>query len=173
VQTNQLIAAHWKYPITWNVILVGAPQMDPTETGALLISWDIVIGAGQSQTRIFPFALGPLSIFPGPTPTGLVSEGMWWAGPSGDPFVGLPLYQPLIATFQIPAQDIQITAHPSNGFLSAPANTDSVTVGAYVAPITEPHALQLMQDIMGEHQGDRKGGWMGPGFTPEPLGYRR
>jgi hypothetical protein len=156
-QSSQLIATHWDYPLTWNVMFVGVPVLNSDETGALHLKFRVVVGVGQSQTSfIYPFS----------TTAGapLGAEGFNFTGPP---------YNAIMSLQQIPAQDLQVTSLLTVSGLTSTSPSEQLVVGVYAAPIIESHTMRDLADRLAPGQGERQGGWMPPGFTPEHLGYKR
>jgi hypothetical protein len=156
-QSSQLIAAHWDYPLTWNVMFVAAPVLNADETGALHLQFKVVVGVGQSQTSfIYPF-----STIAG---AALGAEGFNFTGPP---------YNTIMSLQQIPAQDLQVTSLLSVSGLTSVGHSEQLVVGVYAAPIIESHTMRDLAERLAPGQGERQGGWMPEGFHPEQLGYRR
>ena len=151
LSSKQLVAAHWRWPLTWKLMVAVVPAMVAAETAIFTLAIRVTVGSGQGTTTVKL----PL-IFVAPS-----------AGP-GSAYLDQTFF------FDIPAQDIQVEA-----LLTGTANQpgDSVTVGVYVAPVTEAHAMTHMLDGFAKDErfgrGEREGGWMPPGFHPEPLQYGR
>lgn len=165
-QTRQLVQGHWKWPITWNVQLIAIPKFGGDETGTVFVQWPITIGVGQAQTTIL-YPLSSTSL-PSATPAnGLYAEGMFWATPSALQVFGFASYTPLVAEFNISAENIQINAQEFNGVLTT-ASTDYMELAAYIAPITEPHVLEAMLEEMGPEAAVRHAHALAQGPQPAP-----
>jgi hypothetical protein len=93
--TQQLVSARWDYPISWTVLLVMVPQLDPAETQPFTVTYKITVGVGQG-TQTYPVTYG---------------------------FTAAGFYVPISDQKTIPSQDLQIiaslTGNPSvnEGFL--------------------------------------------------------
>lgn len=147
--TKQVVSARWRYPISWKLMCMATIQPPAGETATFNVRPLVVVGSGQGQMQI---RLPPLVLAP----------------PYGD----------VVAFFTIPAQDLQVRFLLEGVSDAVAGNQGNIQVGAYVAPITEPHAMTHLADgFMRDErfaQEARQGGWMQPaGFVEEPLGYRR
>jgi hypothetical protein len=150
-QGRQLVTAHWKWPMTWQCLFVVVPQFGPTETGEVDVDYNVTVGCGGGMITFQRRVVIPNS--------------------------AISVYPTVIDdTLVLPAQDIQIDlallSTPDSRSFTGPG---ALVVGAFVAPVTESHALAHMLDCMCTDQENRKAGegWMPPGFTPTPLGYGR
>ena len=146
---KQLVNAHWKWPLTWQTLFVLVPQFAPDETGQLDVDFNITVGCGGGVITFQRRLHIPAS--------------------------AISVYSTVIDDALIlPAQDIQIdlalVSTPDNNSFTGPGQ---LIVGAFVAPVTEAHAMTHMLACMCEGQEQRQGGWMPPGFNPTPLGYTR
>lgn len=160
----QLVNAHWRWPLTWQVAFILFPQFDPTETGSLTVRFAVTIGSGSSQMTFNRDVTVPASathVYTTVVDTGLI----------------------------LPAQDLLITpiliTTPDGSPLGS--SGDTLEIGAFAAPQTEAHAMLQMleclcrleenlcrlEEKMGGGADERRGDWMPPGFTPEPLAYGR
>jgi hypothetical protein len=142
-QSRQLVNAHWRWPLTWCVVTSIQPQMAAGEAGTFTVSIAFNVGLGQANSG---FAI----------PFALTAAG---------------LYAPVFDQRFIPAQDLQI-----NAFIvgtSTIAAQENIQISVWVAPMTEPHAMTHILERMGGDPPRGEHSWMGPGFTPEPLEYRR
>ena len=138
--TQQLVAAHWDYPITWTVLLVMTPQLTGAEVNPFTVTYNVTVGVGQG-THTYPLTYD---------------------------FIAGGFYAPISDQKFIPAQDLQINALLTGN----PSNNEGFQIGAFAAPMTEPHAMREIGRILrGESQSHVQ--WMPPGFHPEEMGYRR
>jgi len=137
---RQLIAAHWRWPLSWNCLVLITPQFNADETADLTLYLNATVGVGQAiATTVYEFDIS-------------------------SPYA--PQQIPLV----IPAQDLQITASVSLGFLSK--EPESLQLACFVAPVTEPHAMtHLLDKLRGERE--EAVHWMPPGFNEAAMGYRR
>lgn len=146
--TKQLLSLHWKWPISWNVYLVFVPLFNATENATFTINVEYVIGVGQGiDSFVRQFNIAPTA---GVYPVSVVDQEF------------------------VPAQDLQLTAQ----LIASPSTTvaEQLKIAAWAAPQTEPHAMRYMLELfekMSTGQGGQEVQWMGPGFEPVPLGYRR
>lgn len=155
-QGKQLVNAHWPWPLSWQTAVIINPQMAPDETGSVIVGVEFTIGSGDGNAT-------------------------WIAT-----YTVSPPYNPIFDPYQgpIPAADVlvrvaylaQVTETSGlTNLLSV--NTDNLEVGVFAAPVTEAHALRHLLEGFSKDErfgaGEREGGWMPPGFHPEPLGYRR
>lgn len=146
---SQLVNAHWRWPLTWGIALVLTPQ--GAIAGDVSVQFAITIGSGDAQQTI----LRTVTI-----PNGSADSAI-------DNALILPACDLLIRPQVLTTTD----SHPVTG-------PGSLEIGAFVAPQTEPHAMLEMLACMCRIEGasnadQRRDGWMGPGFNPEPLGYGR
>jgi hypothetical protein len=98
--TQQIVAAHWDYPLTWCVQIALIPQFNPAESTAFLLTLNCILGTGQGQMQIpfqYPFAAPP--------------------------------YAPTFDQKFFPAQDLQISATLTGAFVT-PSNSFQVGVFA-------------------------------------------
>lgn len=161
-KSNQQVAkAQWRWPLTWGLrivaTVVGADPLSP----AFDVTYEVTIGSGQnSSTATFgPYTITPTAVGVYPTVTDFI---------------------------QLPAQDVQVTATVVSDKALSVGIVSTVYAGAYLAPITEPHAMtELLDHARGETGGAR---WMtehhgptqgqpgtGQGFpiNPDPLHYQQ
>jgi hypothetical protein len=153
----QLVKAQWRWPLLWGLRLVIVPSFDATETAAFSVAVQVTLGAGQNSTTA--------------TFTYALTHP----------------YPVCVNDFiELPASDIQVTA-TLTGVPAANDVQENVTIGAYVAPTTEPHAMTHLFEALVEKapQGQR---WMqdypsggapthpGTGIAfpvnPDPLHYQ-
>jgi len=162
-QGKQLVNAHWRWPLNWQLALVLVPQFDPAETGIVRVAYQVSFGSGNSI--ILPFV-----------------ESIQGTGTAASNAT-LSL---LDTSVLLPAQDIQVTVTGLTTDVDSGHPLQSgggLQIGAFVAPQTEPHAmleaLACLCRLEGSSGGvdQRHGDWMEggipPGFHPEPLGYKR
>lgn len=158
VQTKQLAQARWRYPLLWGLRISIEPQMAEGETLTFTVTYQVILGAGQTSANVyFPYTLAP---------TG-------------------GIYLPITDFQQVPAQDVQVICSVSSP--GGSGLTDNIRVGAFLAPLTEPHAgAELVEMLSGDSPGMR---WMdgnphppshqnpdtGIAFpvNPDPLHYQR
>jgi hypothetical protein len=157
---NQLVNAHWRWPLTWQTLVCIVPQFSPDEVGAMVVRLDWTLGSGDAQNTFQTFYTVSL-----------------------DPTTGL--YTSVIDTETIlPGADVQVVlgallpvAEASGLPALTTTSVDVLDIGVFVAPQTEAHALLLLLEGFSKDErfgaGEREGGWMPPGFNEEPLGYRR
>jgi hypothetical protein len=143
-KTVQLNQAHWRWPLSWVWRLALTPQMPAVETGTFKVEIQVTLGVGQAQTTF--------SLFYSITKTGSV-------------------YLPVTDSQLFPAQDIQMRAVVT-GAASQATVTDAIIIGSFLAPQTEPHAMTEMLERMQGKAPDQVE-WMGEGFHPQALHYRR
>jgi hypothetical protein len=141
-QTRQLLQLHWRWPLSWTVLLVMVPQFGPAENQTFLVTWQVTIGIGQA-IQTFPL--------------------LYTFAPSGG------VYAPQTPTLTIPAENLQMIATLTTVAGGAANDTDYMLVGAFGAPVTEPHAMTSLRDGL-PHDGERVD-WMPEGFHPERLRY--
>ncbi len=157
---KQLAQAKWRWPIQWGLRVIIVPHMDAAETGDVTVNVLVTVGSGQnSTTATFQYVVAPT------------------AG----------VYPLCINDFQeIPASDVQVTAQLLTGQLTS-VNLETVEVGVYLAPTTEPHGLtRLFEWMMDPRHAEQR--WMqnygppsqqNPGtgiafpVNPDPLYYQR
>lgn len=146
---SQLVNAHWRWPLTWSIALLVTPM---GVTGDISVQFEIIIGAGDAKQSI----LRTVTVLNGATDTTV------------DNTLFLPACDILIQPKLITSTD----SHPITG-------PGTIEIGAYAAPETEAHAMLEMLSclcrIEGAGNADQRqaGGWMPPGFYPEPLQYGR
>ena len=155
---SQLVNAHWRWPLTWRTLVCIRPQFAADETGTVTVKLDWTIGSGDAQQTFSMFyVLSPT--------TGVGYEDI------------------VDSTLLLPAADVQVTlAAPGGIFVPGgeghslvTTSVDMLEIGVFVAPVTEPHAGLHAADVATaiDDANRQDGTWMGPGFLPEPLGYRR
>jgi hypothetical protein len=147
VISKQMVAAHWRWPLSWNLWVAFVPIFDSTETATFTATLNVTIGVGQAiMTFPISYALAPT------------------AG----------VYVPVFDQKLVPAQDLQIRVEVTGkAALTNPTGTDSLTVGLFVAPQTEPHAFTMLMDRIVSGERPDNVPWMQEGFTEAPMGYRR
>jgi hypothetical protein len=157
---RQLAQARWRWPIQWGLRVIIVPHFNADEAGDVTVNVLVTVGSGQnSTTAVFSYLVAPT------------------AG----------VYPVCINDFQqIPASDVQVTAQLLTGQITS-ATLETLEVGIYLAPVTEPHAMTRMYEAMveGKPEGKR---WMqdygepspqNPGtgiafpINPDPLHYQR
>jgi hypothetical protein len=152
VSGKQLVNAHWRWPLTWSIALVLTAQ---NLTGDIFVTYEITMGSGDAQETI----RRTINIANGQTDSTV------------DNVLRLPACDIMIRPTIISSTDSHAIAGPG-----------SLEICAFAAPETEPHAMLAMLDCMcrleeknndGQGVDQRQGDWMPPGFTPEPLRYRR
>jgi len=149
---SQLVNAHWRWPIQWKTLVCLVPQFAPDETGSVDVAVTWTIGSGDAQQSF---------------------QTNYTVGP--------PYLTVLDNTVDLPAADVQVTLAqgaltqtPGEGKTLSTASVDFLEVAIFVAPVTEAHALlHLAESLEALLGATREGGWMPPGFHPEPLGYDR
>jgi hypothetical protein len=146
--TKQLISARWRWPMTWKLAAAIRVNAPPGAANPITIAVETTLGSGQAQQTVF---LSPLIVIPAP-------------------------YLDVYMTFDVPAQDIQCRARVMFAGEEI-AGSFAVQIGLFTAPITEAHAMTHVADGLSKDERfeneARQGGWMPPGFNPEPLGYHR
>ena len=153
---RQLVNAHWRWPLAWQTLVVMQPQFAADETGAVVVSIEWTIGSGDAQlTFSSSYTLAP-------TPVSGVYASII------DPTIFIP-------ACDIMVQVKSLVAAPGDGKGPNTATVDSLDIGVFVAPQTEPHATLHLLEHWDKYldSGNREDGWMPPGFNPEPLGYTR
>lgn len=145
---SQLVNAHWRWPLTWAVALCVTPR---GVTGDIAVQFEIILGSGDAQQSI----LRTVNVLNGAVDTTV------------DNSLFLPACDILIRPKVLASDD----THPLTG-------PGVIEIGAYVAPETEAHAMLEMLNCLCRLEGagnadQRQGGWMPPGFYPEPLQYGR
>jgi len=146
--TFQLVAARWRWPLLWGVRIVIVPALDAGETGTFVVDVQVTLGSGQnSMTAHFTYTIAPT------------------AG----------VYPICVNDFlEIPASDIQVTATINGNPSVAGTVNESLQVGVFVAPQTEPHATTRMYEAMVEQAPEAKRFMDGQiGFQDEALRYQR
>jgi len=143
--SRQMIAAHWRWPLSWNLWVAIVPSFEAETTGIITITLQTTIGIGQAIAT-FPivYTLSPTS----------------------------GVYLPITDQKLIPAQDLQIIAQLDATEATKGVN-DNLTIGVFVAPQTEPHAMTHLLDKMVHGERPEEVQWMPPGFNEAPMGYRR
>jgi len=152
--TKQLVAAHWRWPLVWVCHLVVQPNLQG-ETQTFLINLLLNLGCGQG---VIPFTR------------------QYTLAPPYTALTGPSTITDLSDTFQLPGQDIQAQVSVSTVGNDQPTGStaQALTIGFFVAPLTEPHAMTLMHDKIVHGEGPQPAQWMDgqTGFHPEPLRYR-
>jgi hypothetical protein len=143
--SKQQIAAHWRWPLSWNLWVAIIPQFEASETASFVIELQTTIGVGQAVATF------PLRYTLSPT-----------AG----------VYLPITDQKFLPGQDIQIITNVFNSTNTTGVN-DNLTVALFIAPQTEPHAFTKMMDRLVHHESPDEVQWMPPGFYEAGMGYRR
>ena len=117
--SKQMVAAHWRRPLGWVVNVVINPQLNSDETADVILDVTLTQGSG------------------GAIISGHKRYTMTLAGG----------YAPVLDSFQIAAQDIQVAVSASikNG---ASAAQEGLQVGVFVAPVTEPAAAARQTDAL-------------------------
>lgn len=142
--SKQLIAAHWRWPITWNCQFILIPSL-PGETQVFTVDLNIIIGVGQAM-------MGFDKLYTLTRTAGV--------------------YLPIMDNFQLPAQDIQAKVFV-NAQGAQTGTHNSIQVGMFVAPMTEPHAMTMVLEELARGNSPDQARWMMEGFEPSPLAYRR
>jgi len=160
MQSKQLAQARWRWPLLWGMRVSIEPQIAAGETLTFTVTFQVTIGSGQN--------------------TATVSFVYLLTAANG--------YAPITDFQQLPAQDIQVTCTVSSP--GGSGLTDNIRVGAFLAPVTEPHAMTHVYEMMSgeadapgarwmtEHHGSDPDGpqpGTGQGFpiNPDPLHYQR
>lgn len=158
--TKQLAQARWRWPLVWGLRISIEPQMAVGETLTFTVTFQVTIGSGQNTANVYFVYL--LTAANG--------------------------YAPITDFLQLPAQDVQVQCTVSSP--GGSGLTDNIRVGAFLAPVTEPHATTHLYEIasgesqepgarwMTEHHGSNPDGpqpGTGQGFpiNPDPLTYQR
>jgi len=140
--SKQLVAAHWRWPITWNVQFVLIPAL-PGETQIFDVDLQLTIGVGQAMMQF---------------------DKTYVLQRTGG------VYLEILDNFNLPAQDIQ-----SQVFINArgaqTGTNNSIQVGMFVAPMTEPHAMTAVLDEMVRGNEEAQTRWMQSPFRDNPLHY--
>jgi hypothetical protein len=141
--SKQLASAHWRWPLTWTVLLPMTAMLEPAETADVIVTIEYTVGVGQAMVTY--------------------TEDFTITHASG--------YAPLSPQRFIPAQDIQIRAFVTTSKTPTGLADESVQVGCMIAPMTEPHAMtELLEHEVGIAQKEVE--WMqNQPFTAEPLEY--
>lgn len=142
--TKQLVQAHWRWPLTWQLQLSFHAELgtNVTETADFLFDVEFTVGAGQAKmTYVETFTM---------------------TNASG--------YADVAVSRALPAQDLQLRVFARSS--KAVVQAAQLIIGAMVAPITEPHVMIEMLDNL-EGQRHDQVEWMREGFHPQPLHYRR
>jgi hypothetical protein len=161
---RQIVKAQWRWPLLWAFRpVISVQSTDPTAP-QFVVTYTVTIGSGQNSSDI-PFEY-----------TMIPSFGVY---PTTTDFI------------ELPASDIQIVASVFNNNLLTLGQQSVINVGAYLAPVTEPHAMtELLEHVqtdgadhpgvrwMTEHHGSNPSGpqpGTGQGFpvNPDPLYYQR
>jgi hypothetical protein len=147
--TKQLVQAHWRWPLSWTVqfsFVANFGTTAPAETVTFLFDVEFTVGVGQGKmTWVTTYTMVP-------------------SAPN--------VYPNLSPQVTIPAQDLQIRVRVRSSANPTGVAGENFLVGCMVAPVTEPHAMtEALRVLEGEPRDEVE--WMGPGFTPQPLHYRR
>jgi hypothetical protein len=147
VLSKQLAQAHWRWPLSWSFWAMFVPMFDSTERATFTVITSVTLGVGQAQltTEIR---------------TDIAHDAS-------------NLYHPVNLAETFPAQDIQVRCRViGQASLTTPGGQDSLAIGIFLAPQTEPHA---MTEILARLEGEGKDQveWMREGFHPQALHYRR
>lgn len=145
--TRQMVSAKWRRPLGWVCNVVIAPQFN-AETGTFVFQARITQGIGGGLvTSVKTYTLAPVG----------------------------GVYDPIFDSFELAAQDIQIDVALVRT-AAAVGGPESVQIGVFVAPITEPHAMTAILDQTDGGLPPPHRRWMhdspSPGFEPAPLGYQ-
>jgi hypothetical protein len=142
---KQIAKTQWRWPIMWGVRFIVSVQTTDPNAPAFDVTFQVTIGSGQnSSTCEFTYTVTP-------------AAGVY----------------PIVTDFQqLPASDIQITGTVKSSVALAPGITSTVYLGAYVAPLTEPHGLtRLFEWMLPPPEGGQR--WMQnypPGGSPQNPG---
>jgi hypothetical protein len=118
---------------------------DGTESATFTVQLQITLGCGQAMAQFsIPYTLAPTS-------------GVY-----------LPVYDQKF----LPAQDIQVGVSVQGTANATSPGKDTLLVGLFVAPQTEPHAMTMVLDKL-DADDERRDRWMREGFNPEHLQYGR
>ena len=149
-QGKQLVNLHWRWPSVYQVALVLVPDFAAGETGDVTVTYRIIFGSGNNIATTRAVTI---------------------------PSSGFGLYNTQFDLgLTLPAQDIQIDPVAITTSDSHPlVGPGSLEIGAFVAPVTEVHAMTHMLECLCSivETEQRQGRWMGPGFTEERMGYHR
>jgi len=143
--TKQMLAAHWRWPLSWVVTLIMQPAFNADETNTFYVQWQFTVGVGQAICTFYY---------------------LYTFAPTGG------LYTAQNVQLFTPAQDLQVNAAlacPSGAVSSKP---ESFNLAAFSAPVTEPHAMTHLLDKARGHAEEHVP-WMPPGFNETDMGYRR
>jgi hypothetical protein len=160
---QQLAQARWRWPLMWGLRIIILPHFNADETATFTVQVMVTIGSGQnSTTAVFTYTVAP-------------TAGVY-------PVCVNDLQQ-------LPAQDVQVTCKVTSGAATASAAAETLEVGCYLAPLTEPHGTTRLYEWMmtppdrgarwtTEHHGSDPDGpqpGTGQGFpiNPDPLYYQR
>lgn len=142
--TKQLVAAHWRWPLSWNVLLIVQPFFEPGEAATFTVAWDVVIGVGQTTQTFTLFQ----SVAP---PYNSIIDQRFW-----------------------PAQDLQITGRVSGNSSRQEGILLGAFVAPQTEPHAMTELLEHARGARPQvQQHPQQVEWMPPGFVPEELGYRR
>lgn len=140
--TKQLVNAHWHWPLSWQLNIILVPQFAADETASYLVAMRVQLGSGSGLTSF--------RLFETIAPTA--------SGAYLDLFDDKPVFA---------ARDVQIafdsiTLLGEGGITAA---LDVLEIGAYVAPVTEPHAtfgaLEHLERLNPQYQSPEMERWMG------------
>lgn len=159
---QQIAKAQWRWPLLWGVRFIVSVQSADAGQPAFTVKYQVTIGSGQnSSTCEFDLTSTPTAV------------GAY----------------PLVTDFeQLPACDVQVTAVVSSSVALGAGVTSTIYAGAYLAPVTEPHAMTEMLEHMRGDAESRGLRWMdgnphaqshtNPGtgiafpVNPDPLKYQ-
>jgi hypothetical protein len=147
ISSKQLAQAHWRWPLSWSFWAMFVPMFDSTERSTFTVITSVTLGVGQAQ---------------------LTTEIR-----TDLPHDAANLYHPVNLAETFPGQDIQVRCRVTGqATLTNPNGVNSLAIGVFLAPQTEPHA---MTEILARLEGEPKEQveWMREGFTPQELHYRR
>jgi hypothetical protein len=147
LKTKQMISARWRWPLVWVLRVAFVPQFAADESGTFTITVTVQLGTGGGLLE-FPFfyTLAPQ--------------------PDGS-------YRAITDAQLIPAQDCQVFVSVTSSTATG-TSLDTLLVGAWMAPETEPHAMTRMHDMLAAASTappHREARWMREGFQDDPLNY--